>query len=157
MSGPNKLTDLPKTSRPALWAIAAGVGLVAFLAGFIPMWAKAENSARELRQAKRHYAIVNLQNTLGSATFDARRGQYEDARQQTSQFFTALRADMEPGSVAIFTPAQVEKLGPIVAQRDDVITLLARSDPASVDRLSELYLAYRKVIELRPAEIRHSS
>jgi len=28
--------------------------------------------------------------------------------------------------------------------RDEIITLLARSDPASADRLSDLYVSYRK-------------
>jgi hypothetical protein len=35
---------------------------------------------------------------------------------------------------------------PLLAGRDEIITLLARSDPASADRLSELYVAYRKAV-----------
>ena len=35
---------------------------------------------------------------------------------------------------------------PLFAGRDEIITLLARSDPASADRLSDLYVAYRKVM-----------
>jgi hypothetical protein len=30
--------------------------------------------------------------------------------------------------------------------RDNLITLLARSDPASADRLSDLYLSYQKAM-----------
>jgi hypothetical protein len=30
--------------------------------------------------------------------------------------------------------------------RDEVITLLARSDPASADRLSDLFVIYRKIM-----------
>jgi hypothetical protein len=30
---------------------------------------------------------------------------------------------------------------PLFAERDEIITLLARSDPASADRLSDFYLA----------------
>jgi hypothetical protein len=31
-------------------------------------------------------------------------------------------------------------------QRDDLITLLARSDPAAADRLTELYMSFRKAM-----------
>jgi hypothetical protein len=35
---------------------------------------------------------------------------------------------------------------PLFAGRDEVITLLARSDPAAADRLSDLFAAYRKAV-----------
>ena len=37
-------------------------------------------------------------------------------------------------------------------QRDDVITLLARSDPASADRLSDLYVSYRAAVNDVPVK-----
>lgn len=43
------------------------------------------------------------------------------------------------------TPAQREAAAPPFALRDEIITLLARSDPASADRLSDLYVAHRKL------------
>jgi hypothetical protein len=36
--------------------------------------------------------------------------------------------------------------------RDDTITLLARSDPASVDRLVNLYTNYRQAIATAPPQ-----
>jgi hypothetical protein len=35
-----------------------------------------------------------------------------------------------------------------LAQRDELITLLARSDPASADRLTNLYVAYEKAMNV---------
>ena len=32
------------------------------------------------------------------------------------------------------------------SQRDEIITLLARSDPAAADRLSDLYVSYRQAM-----------
>ena len=45
-----------------------------------------------------------------------------------------------------FTKAQRQNMQPLFAGRDEIITLLARSDPASADRLSDLYVAYRKIM-----------
>jgi hypothetical protein len=35
---------------------------------------------------------------------------------------------------------------PLFAGRDELITLLARSDPASADRIADLFVAYRKIM-----------
>jgi hypothetical protein len=43
---------------------------------------------------------------------------------------------------------QRDALLPLLAPRDELITLLARSDPASADRLSNLYVVVRKVLGL---------
>jgi hypothetical protein len=40
-------------------------------------------------------------------------------------------------------PAQKENLKPLLNERDDLITLLARSDPASADRLAQLYVSFK--------------
>jgi hypothetical protein len=40
-------------------------------------------------------------------------------------------------------PAQKESLKPLLNERDDLITLLARSDPASADRLAQLYVSFK--------------
>jgi hypothetical protein len=87
-----------------------------------------------------------MQGNLASAVIDARRGDYEPARQAASQFFTSLRAEIDKGDASDLTQAQRAGLPPLFAGRDEVITLLARSDPAAADRLADLYVAYRKVM-----------
>jgi hypothetical protein len=126
--------------------IYAGVLLVVFLLGFVPMWIKARGCASQLAESERQLTLARMQSNLASAVIDARRGDYEPARQTLSQFFTTLRAEVDKGAASGFTEAQRAGLQPLFAGRDDLITLLARGDPASADRLSDLYAAYRKVV-----------
>jgi hypothetical protein len=126
--------------------IYASVLLVVFLLGFVPMWLKARSATSDLVETKHQLVLVSLQSNLASAVIDARRGDYEPARQAASQFFTALRAEIDKGDASNFIKTQKEGMQPLFAGRDEVITLLARSDPASADRLSDLYVAYRKIM-----------
>jgi hypothetical protein len=126
--------------------IYAGVILVIFLLGFVPMWLKARAATSRLVEAEHQLILVGMQSNLASAVIDARRGDYEPARQAASQFFTSLRAEIDKGDTSNFTQAQRQGLQPLFAGRDEIITLLARSDPASADRLSDLHVAYRKVM-----------
>jgi hypothetical protein len=128
------------------FVIYAGVLLAVFLLGLIPMWLQARASAGKLAEAERRLTLVGMQGDLASAALDARRGEYEPARRAASQFFTSLRAEVDKGDTSYFTEAQRAGVQPLFAGRDEVITLLARSDPASADRLSELYVAYRKAV-----------
>lgn len=126
--------------------IYAAVLLIGVLIGFVPMWLKARGCSAELATAQRDLSLSRLQNTLASATIDARRGDYEPARQAASTFFTSLRAEADKGANSTLTDSQRQDIQPLFAGRDEVITLLARSDPVSADRLSDLYASYRKVM-----------
>ena len=133
----------PGARRFLVWG---GVLLVVFLLGFVPMWLKARAATSSLAEAEHQLTLSRMQSNLASAVIDARRGDYEPARQTASQFFTSLRAEIDKGDAAAFTQAQIAGLQPVFAGRDEVITLLARSDPAAADRLSDLYVAYRKAM-----------
>lgn len=124
--------------------IYAVVLLVGFLLGFVPMWMSARERARERDTAQSALRISTLQNALASAAIDARRGEYEPARKAASEFFTSLLAETERGRDSVFNEAQQTALRPIFNTRDDTITLLARSDPASADRLVDIYNTYRQ-------------
>jgi hypothetical protein len=135
-------------SNPFLqrFMIYAGVLLIVFLLGFVPMWMKARSAANSQIETERQLMLVRMQSGLASAAIYARRGDYEPARQGVSQFFTSLQAEIAKGNASIYTQAQREAMQPLFAGRDEVITLLARSDPASADRISDLYVAYRKIV-----------
>lgn len=141
----------PVRSPPARrrFIIYAGVLLAGFLLGFVPMWLKARGSADSLADAERQLSLARMQNSLASAVIDARRGDYEPARQSVSQFFTSLRADVDKGDASILTRAQRAGVEPLFTGRDEIITLLARSDPASAERLADLYVSYRQVMNDR--------
>jgi hypothetical protein len=63
-----------------------------------------------------------------------------------SSFYTALRAEAERGRGSALGAAQIASVQPLFAQRDEIIALLARSDPAAGARLSDLYAAYRQIV-----------
>jgi hypothetical protein len=86
---------------------------------------------------------------LAAALIDVQRGQYEPARQLTSDFYTNLRRQVDGDSGSLFTPLQREGLTSLLAERDELITLLARSDPAATDRLFAVYSTYNKLANNR--------
>ena len=120
--------------------------VVVYLAGFIPTWLKLRDQTSQREKAEQGLTIVRIVKDLGSATIDARRAQYEPARVEASTFFTAARTEIDLGEKSALSRQQREVLLPLLAPRDELITLLARNDPASADRLSDLYAAVRKIL-----------
>jgi hypothetical protein len=131
----------PKWQRLGIYAV---ILLAVFLLGFIPMWLSKRTAANERDTAVRQLRASQLQNHLGSAIVNARIGEYEPARVSASNFFTDLLAEIDRPENAAFSASQNQSLRPVLEQRDEIITLLARSDPAAVERLTNLYLAYVK-------------
>lgn len=121
--------------------IIGAVALVAFLLGFLPMWLSARNYENERDAARANLRQSLLQNKLATAAINAKRAEYEQARQETSDFYTDLRAEIERDK-SVFDSRQRANLQPILAGRDATITLLARGDAASAERLADLYFAF---------------
>ena len=132
--------------------IYVAVALSVFMLGLMPMWMKSRAAAAQLDAARRELRLSRTQGTLASAVIDARRGEYETARQTASDFFTTLRTELDAGEESSLNARQREASAPLLKQRDDIITLLARSDPAAAPRLLEMHAAYRKVISGAPPE-----
>jgi len=126
--------------------IYAAVLLLAFLLGFVPMWWSGRQCASSLAGAERQASLGKMQSSLGSAAIDARRGDYELARQAASDFFTVLRTETSKGVESALSQAQIEDLQPLLDERDQIITLLARGDVASAELLSNLYVSYRAMV-----------
>jgi len=123
--------------------------IVAFLLGFVPMWIKAREYSGNLSEAEHQLNLARIQNSLASAVIDARRGDYESARQSASDFFTSLREVTEIEGDLALSRAQKEGVESLITQRDGIITLLARGDLASADRLSDLYISYQEIMNNR--------
>lgn len=128
------------------YIIYAAVLVIVFLLGLIPMWLKLRTATSSLTEAEHQLVLSKMQNDLASAVIDARRGDYEPARQALSRFFTSLSADTDKGDSSNYTEAQRISMQPLVGRRDELITLLARNDSASADRLSDLFVEYRKIV-----------
>ncbi|HJU53660.1 MAG TPA: hypothetical protein VJ715_03775 [Pyrinomonadaceae bacterium] len=133
----------PRFKRAAIYAAAL---VVAFLLGLVPMWLTARSRASARDQALRELRLCRTQTFIATAALDTRRAEYERARQAASDFFTDLRAEIDRQEDKVLTDQQRGQLQPIMAQRDEVITLLARSDPAAADRLLSIYFDYLKVV-----------
>ncbi len=132
-----------KSSRALIFAIAL---LIVFLLGFVPQWMKAREQAALHEKAEQGLTLTRIVKDLGSAAIDARRAEYEAARVEASAFFTAARFEIDQGGKSALTQQQRDSLSPLLASRDELITLLARSDPASTDKLSNLYVSVRKAL-----------
>lgn len=132
--------------------IYLGVALVIFLLGLVPMWLKAREAASQRDAAQRELRLSQMQGTLASAAIDARRGEYEPARQTASDFFTTLRGQIDAGKDSALTAQQREASAMLLTRRDEVITLLARGDPAAAERLSDLYVSYRRALNEVPTK-----
>ena len=152
MSKTGSLPDETATGSVALSGrarrigIYLGIALAVFLLGLIPMWMKAREAASQRDAARRELRLSQMSGTLASAVIDARRGEYEPARQTASDFFTALRTQVDGGEDSALTAPQRAAAAPLLERRDDLVTLLARSDPAAAEQLSDVYVSYRKAV-----------
>ena len=142
------------TQRVTIYAVLL---LVGFLLGFVPMWLKYRESSASLSEAEQQLNPARRQNTLASAVIDARRGDYEPARQAASDFFNSLRAETDRGNASALSQAQREGVQALFKQRDEIITLLARGDPAAADRLSDMYVSYRKIMKEGGTSVKQKS
>lgn len=152
-SGVGRVGESRAGSTARKVAIYLAAAFAVFLLGLVPMWLKARENASQRDAARRELRVSRTQNALSSAAVDSARGEYEPARQSASDFFTALREEADvAGDVSVLTAAQREALRPLLTQRDDVITLLARSDPAATARLLDVHAAFRKSALAAPPE-----
>ena len=150
MSEERDLGTIKDNRRPWRLIIYAAILALVFLLGFVPTCMMARNRRIERDTAQAALRISNLQNSLGNAMVDARAGNYELARQQTSDFFTKLGAEIEQDRGSIFNSTQETKLRSLFDERDKTITLLARSDSYSADQLTKLYNQYREAVVNTP-------
>lgn len=127
------------------WAFRLAALLAAFLLGFVPMWLSSRNITANLEQTTRDLRRSQLQNTLSSAVINARRAEYETARQNASSFFTEVRNEIDKADTNVFSTAEKARINGLLSPRDEVITLLSRNDPVAADRLSDLYTVYAQM------------
>jgi hypothetical protein len=125
----------------------AALALVFFLLGFFPMWLKSRDASAGLVRAERQVSLAGIQNDLGGAAIRAQRGEYEPALQSASSFFTSLRAEANKRGASALSSEQIAAVEPLFTQQDELIALLARRDPASSQRLSDLYAAYQLIVK----------
>lgn len=139
-------TEAPKSNALQTWLIRIGLLLLAFLLGFVPMWIQNRQLTDDLAAREKQLHRSRIQNSLTAATIYARRGEYETARQNTSSFFTEVRSEMDKGDAGILSEQERIGLNRVMTERDEIITLLSRNDPASAERLSNAFVEYVGVV-----------
>ena len=123
------------------WLIAL---IAAFLLGLLPMWFVAYSRGSEAKRANSSLTTASLKNQVAAAALYSRRGEYERASQLAGEFFTGLRTRLD--TEMSISKEERDQLGKLAEQRDQIIALLARHDPASVDRLFEMqYLVMQAI------------
>jgi len=140
-------TSTPPTppGKRSFW-LPVIVLLVVFLAGFVPMWLKSNRLAGELQQTQLELRRTHIQLALAYSALDARRGAYETARQGAASFFSLVTAELDRGPDSALPANARADLQPLLAQRDDLITLLARGDLASAERMANACERFRKTL-----------
>lgn len=139
----NDINPPLKVARLQRLGVYGTVVGVALLVGFVPMWLVARTRANERDAVQQAFRLAQLENMVAAAAIQSRRGDYEPAREAASSFYTKLRAELDR-SEQVFSPSQRASIEPLLARRDQLITLLARADPAAVDALADLYISYRR-------------
>jgi hypothetical protein len=139
------------SARVQRFAVYATVVFAAFLLGFLPMWLVARTRGNERNAAQQALRLAQIENALATATIQARRGDYEPARTAASTFYTNLRAELDRADSGFAVPSR-DALQAVLAERDQMITLLARSDPAAAERLANTYISYRQTAGTLPPQ-----
>lgn len=128
------------------WGIYALILLVVFLLGLIPMWWQKRQVSNELETTQKQLRKSEIKGLLTTAIVESKRGEYEPARKNTSDFFTRLNAEIDKGETSALTKEERGKLKTIFDNRDSTITMLAQRDQASTERLTDIYITYQQAV-----------
>ena len=134
----------PTPPRPRLKQIQAyGIWFLAgLLIGLLPAAFRLIQTQRERDALQQQLAVARLEMNLASAALMARHGDYTAARDAASQFVSDAGRAAEGGD-DVLAAAQLSYLQSALAERDALITLLARGDPAGAERSTAMYVAFR--------------
>lgn len=116
--------------------------LAGLLLGLIPTGIRLMQAQRERGALQQRLQVANLEMNLASAALMARHGDYTAARDAASRFFNDASQAIDAGDDTL-TPAQLTSLKSALAERDTLITLLARGDAAGAERSTTMYVAHR--------------
>lgn len=123
--------------RKRLIAIAVGIAVLAFLLGFLPQWTRANRLSERLGEARHELRMARVEGQIGAALTESLRSNYERARQLMTEVFATLQS-----AAPRLEGAQRREVDAILAQRDEIVTLLARAAPESSQRVMLIHTRY---------------
>ena len=133
------LTAQPRSRQIRTYGIYFLAGL---LIGLIPTGIRLVQTQGERDALQQQLQVANLEMNLAGAALLARHGDYTAARDAASRFFNDARQAVDAGD-DMLTAAQRASLQSALADRDALITLLARGDAAGAERSTTMYVAHR--------------
>jgi len=136
--------EKPQSSSVTRWLVYAGLLLLVFALGFVPMWLQSRNTALQLKGTEKTLRQSEIRGLLTTSIVEAKSGEYEQARQAASSFFTNLHSEEGLDKDGFLTTQQRASIKPIFENRDAVITMLAQRDQASIERLTDIYNVYKQ-------------
>ncbi len=151
-SGPSSSRGTPSPStqrwRSALWiASAAALG---FVAGFLLQAARLNQAQQQIADASAALHAARLEATLSAAVIEAQGGRFEMSRQLASDFYSGLQRQLLP----VIEGAPQSEARAILAERDSIITALARNDPSSPGTLESVLLRLRRTVQRAELDVR---
>lgn len=132
--------------RTRLIAIAVGIALVAFLLGFLPQWSRANGLRDRLDTTQHDLRMARVEGQIGAALTEALRSNYERARQLMTEVYATLQS-----TAPSLEGTQRREVDAILAQRDEMVTLLARAAPESSQRVMLIYTRFHTAFHPRAA------
>lgn len=133
------------TRDQRLIVTAVATTVLAFLIGFGWQYTRARGLQQRLDRANVELTFERLESVLAAASFEAKRGNNENARRLASEFFAGIQNDMPRAP-----ETQQAELRRIAAQRDIVITTASRNEPRTTLLLDEVYDSYRRAFGKQP-------
>ncbi len=129
----------PRRQQIKVYGISFLAGL---LIGVLPLGVRLFQAHRERDVLEQQLQVAQLEMHLASAALMARHGDYTAARDSASQFFSAARQAVDDPATALSAP-QRGHLQAVLSERDALISLLSRGDPAGAERSTATYVAHR--------------
>src|ERR1017187_9583406 len=123
--------------------IVAGVlAIAAFLAGFLPSYAKGKRLENDLRQAQQENRLAQLRDLAGVAYLEGSQQNYGLPAGASARFFERSR------EVAAQTPQSSGRtaLQDLLSGQDKITALLAKGDPGALDNLQTLIVKTRQAV-----------
>lgn len=122
-------------------AVAAGVLIAVFAAGYIPSCVTARSAEEQNIRLQQNLKLADLRGHLGMASYEVNRNNYANAAQQTTEFFNGVR-DAISATNDVTLRQNLEKF---LTRRDEIITNLAQADPAVKEKLAQAYADFFQI------------
>jgi len=134
----------PKPRRARNFLLILVLLAAAFLGGYIPQRLEADRAKKELATLQLNHDLSELQRRLGVASHEAMRNNYASAAEAAKSFFAGCD-DIVQKYPFENEPRTRNTLTTFAASRDAVMAQLVAGDPASKERLANMYLALNGV------------